>query len=141
MKMRVIVAGSRDFVDYELMKVELDSILQHVLPNVIIVSGRAKGADQLGERYADERSIQKTFFPADWRNLDVPGAVIKQNAYGKYNAKAGTDRNEQMAVYTAAKGYGALVAFWAGDAGGTSNMIKTAERFQLQVRTVRWSRK
>jgi len=139
--MRVIVAGNRDFNDYVLMKAQLDVILQHVLPNVIIISGKAKGADQLGERYADERGLQKAFFPANWKNLDAPGAVIKQNAYGEYNARAGNDRNEQMAVYAHNGDNGALVAFWAGDKGGTSNMIKIAEKYQLQIRTVRWNRK
>ena len=136
--LRVIVAGSRDFTNYEQLKAELDAILIHVLPNVIIVSGKAKGADTLGERYAAERGLKVASFPADWKNLNVPDAVIKQNSYGKYNAKAGTDRNVQMAEYASAEGNGALVAFWKGNKGGTSHMIKTADEIGLQKRVVRW---
>jgi hypothetical protein len=138
--LRVIVAGSRDFTDYNLLKEQLDAIFIDVLPNVTIVSGRAKGADTLGEKYADERGLQKALFPADWKNLDAPGAVIKRNAYGEYNAKAGTDRNVQMAEYAGAQGKGVLVAFWAGDKGGTYHMIQTAKDRGFQVRVVNWSR-
>ena len=140
MKIRVIVAGSRDFNDYELMKNQLDIIFQNVSPNVIIVSGKARGADTLGEKYADENGLQKAPFPADWKNLEAPGAVIKQGLYGPYNAKAGPDRNIKMAEYAAEQGNGAVVAFWAGDKGGTYHMIKTGKEYGLQVRVIEWSR-
>jgi len=45
---KVIVAGSRGFNNYEL----LDNILKGKYPNIEIVSGIAKGADKLGERFA-----------------------------------------------------------------------------------------
>ena len=45
----VIVAGSRTFADYELLKQTLDHLLQNKT-DVEIVSGGARGADQLGER-------------------------------------------------------------------------------------------
>ena len=138
--LRVIVAGNRDFADYELLKIQLDLILQNVSPNVIIVSGRARGADTLGERYADEKGLQKALFPAEWNSLDVPGAVIKQGPYGLYNVKAGPDRNVKMAEYAGAEGKGVLVAFWAGDRGGTYHMIQTAKKLGFQVRVVEWSR-
>jgi hypothetical protein len=140
MEMRVIVAGSRDFSDYNMMKIQLDAILQNVAPNVIIVSGRARGADTLGEKYADENGLQKALFPADWKNLEAPGAVIKQGPYGPYNAKAGFDRNIKMAEYAAENGNGAIIAFWAGDKGGTYHMVETGEKYKLQVRIIEWRR-
>jgi len=139
--LRVIVAGNRDFSDYNLMREQLDMILKDVMPSVTIVSGRARGADKLGERYADERGLQKALFPADWNNLEAEGAVIKQNAYGKYNAKAGSERNARMAEYAGAEGQGVLVAFWNGNKGGTYDMIQISKNLGFQVRIINWSRK
>ena len=49
---RVIIAGSREFSDYEKLKENCDRILQEKLEDedshVIIVSGHARGADTLG---------------------------------------------------------------------------------------------
>lgn len=48
----VIVAGTRYFNDYNLMRTKLDCFLKN-LTNVEIVSGAARGADTLGEHYID----------------------------------------------------------------------------------------
>lgn len=47
--MRVIIAGGRDFNDYELLKEKCDYYLQN-LKDIIIVEGEANGADLLGKR-------------------------------------------------------------------------------------------
>ena len=44
--MKVIVAGSRNFNDYNLLKNKLDVILSNQ-KEVIIVSGTARGADKI----------------------------------------------------------------------------------------------
>lgn len=54
--MRVIIAGGRDFNDYELLKTEVNSLIREE-SHVIIVSGQARGADRLGERYAEEQGL------------------------------------------------------------------------------------
>lgn len=46
------VIGSRTFTDYDLVKKELDN---YVISK--IVSGGAKGADRLAEKYAHENNI------------------------------------------------------------------------------------
>ena len=46
--MKIIVAGSRTFDDYTLLKEKLDFFLKNQ-KDVVIVSGTAKGADKLGE--------------------------------------------------------------------------------------------
>ena len=51
--MKVIIAGSRDFNDYTSLKNKMDIILKNQ-KDVTIVSGTARGADKLGERYAGE---------------------------------------------------------------------------------------
>jgi hypothetical protein len=59
--MKVIVAGSRGFRDYELVCKTLDDMKIST-----IISRCARGADKLGERYAHERGIPLEQFPARW---------------------------------------------------------------------------
>ena len=115
--MNVIVAGSRTFDDYRLLRYKLDQILANKLPDVVIVSGGARGADTLGERYAQERGLPVKQFPADW------------DTYGK---RAGYLRNEEMAGYA-----DALVAFWDGSSNGTRHMIDLMQG--KPVRVIRFS--
>lgn len=112
---RVIVAGTRSFDDYELMSSKLDRLLA-TLTDVEVVSGKAPGADTLGERYAKERSYLLKEFPADWK---------------KYRNPAGHIRNTTMAWYATH-----LVAFWNGTSPGTRDMIRLAEKEGLQTRTI-----
>jgi len=110
---KVIVAGGRYFNDYELLKNKLDYILQNKLPNVEIVSGTAKGADTLGERYAKENNLGIHRKPADW------------DTFGK---SAGYRRNAEMADYS-----DGCVCFWDGKSRGTKHMIDLAKRKVLNV--------
>lgn len=116
---RVIVAGSRDFCDYELMKSKLDKLLARYDPqDLTIVCGEARGADSLGKRYAEERGISVKSFPAEWE---------------RYGKSAGYKRNVQMA-----ENADALVAFWDGKSRGTRHMIDIAIDHGLQVRIIRY---
>ena len=113
---KVIVAGSRDFNDYKLLKEKLDVVLSNKV-EIEIVSGGARGADKLGEVYAKERNLSCKVFPADW------------DAHGK---SAGYKRNAEMAEYA-----DALVAFWDGKSKGTGHMIDLAEKKRIQIRVVK----
>ena len=62
---KVIIAGSRDFTDYPLLCSFADQTLAGA-ENIEIVSGGARGADALGERYARERRYGLKVFPAEW---------------------------------------------------------------------------
>ena len=115
MPFRVIVAGSRDFSDYELLKSKLDSLLSNK-NDIEIVSGTCKGADLLGERYGNENNYPINKFPADWKT------------FGK---RAGPLRNKEMADNA-----DALIAFWDGTSRGTSGMIEIAKSNGLQVRVI-----
>ena len=118
-KYKVIIAGCRDFADYELLKEKCDFYLQNKKPeNIVIVSGHARGADALGERYAQERGLQLETCPADRKAHD---------------RAAGPIRNAQMADVA-----DALIAFWDGKSRGTKNMIDTATKRGLQVAVVRY---
>ena len=92
--MKVIIAGGRDFNDYDLLCRKADKILSRQ-SEVEIVSGTAKGADKLGEMYAKERHFSIKRFPADW---------------GTFGNAAGYRRNVEMAIYA-----DALIAFWDGE--------------------------
>lgn len=115
---RVIIAGGRDFDDYLLLCKTMDKLLVNVTERIIIISGTARGADSLGERYAAEKGYEVRRFPADWE---------------KYGKSAGYRRNERMAEYA-----DALVAFWDGESRGTANMISLAEKRGLKVRVKRY---
>lgn len=118
-KCRVIIAGCRDFDDYELLKEKCDYFLQdEKKEDVVIISGHASGADAFGERYAQERGFQLETYPADWK------------AHGR---AAGPIRNARMA--SAAN---ALIAFWDGKSRGTKNVIETAKNHNLKVVVVRY---
>lgn len=115
---RVIIAGSRSFSDYELLRAKCDSILapKAGTHDVVVLSGTAKGADRLGERYAKERGFEIRQFPAGWAT------------FGK---SAGVVRNHEMA-----KNADALIAFWDGKSKGTKNMIEKSRRLGLAVSTI-----
>ncbi len=116
--MKVIIAGSRIFNDYEILHQKCDYILSKV-SEVEIVSGTAYGADKLGKRYANEKGYRLTQFPADWE---------------KYGKSAGYKRNEEMAKYA-----DSLIAFWDGKSKGTKHMIDLAERYKLKVIVVTYN--
>ena len=111
--MKIIIAGSRTFTDYKKLCEVCDQILQDQ-NNIEIVSGAYyRGADKLGEKYATEKGLKLTKFPADWK---------------RFGRAAGPKRNEQMANYA-----DALVAFWDGKSRGTKNMIDLAEQLGLHL--------
>ena len=117
---RVIIAGTRDFSNYELLKEKCDNILstKRQDSNIVILSGTAKGADRLGERYARERGFLLRRFPADW---------------DKDGNKAGPIRNAKMADNA-----DALIAFWNGTSRGTAHMIMTAKEKGLATRVINY---
>lgn len=124
-----IIAGSRFATKAEVY----DAIAQSGVADqiTVVVSGKcSQGGDLYGEEWADEHAIPVVPFPADWNNLNVPGAVVKVRNGKPYNARAGFDRNEQMAKY-AAEHNGCLIALLKGESNGTMDMIKRAKRHKL----------
>ena len=108
--MRIIIAGTRTSVNMDHLEVAIQK--SGWTPKVII-SGTAKGADQLGEQWARENSVPVKQFKPDW------------SQYGK---AAGPKRNREMA-----ENADALIALWDGKSKGTKNMIETAEKLGLKV--------
>lgn len=120
--MRIIVAGGRDFDDYDLVCKSLDEFLKDKdKSEVEIVSGRAIGADRLGERYAEEHDLNCVKFEAKWFGL---------------GRRAGIVRNGQMAEYASEDYNGTLFAFWNGMSKGTKNMIDQASEKELDIHII-----
>lgn len=117
--MKVIIAGSRCFKDYDLLKKvcdrELDPYERHknIYGDIEIVSGGAHGADLLGEKYANEKKYPIKRFPANWE---------------KYGKSAGHVRNSEMGKYA-----NALIAFWDEVSPGTKSMIKIATNNEFKL--------
>lgn len=115
--MKLIIAGSREFDDYDyLVKVLKNSNLINTVEEV--VCGMARGADLLGQRWAEEHNIPVKEFPADW------------NSYGK---RAGFIRNEQMAYY----GTTSLI-FWDGLSRGSKHMIGISRKVGLPTYVINY---
>lgn len=85
--------------------------------------------DILGALWGIISGVSVKYFPADWDNIQVPGAVIRYRRDGKsYNAKAGPDRNEKMAEYA-----DALILVWTGQSKGSGNMLAQAQKHGLKI--------
>ena len=59
---RVIIAGGRDFDDYQLLKATMDKLLCNITDEITVVCGQAKGADTLGEQYAMEKGYAIDYY-------------------------------------------------------------------------------
>ena len=123
--MKVIIAGSRDITDYNVVEEAMDSLmegfgtstnpseLERMLPITEVVSGTARGADRLGEEWANNYDIPIKRMPANWKH------------HGK---SAGYIRNSEMAMYA-----DALVALWDNKSRGTGHMIDLAYKYDIPV--------
>lgn len=121
---RLIIAGSRDFDDYELLEREANLYLSKIINGldksitelVEIVSGGARGADNLGERYAKEHKIPLKIFKADWE---------------KHKKSAGYIRNEEMAKYS-----NYCIIFNIGRSKGSVHMENIAKKYNLGLKVI-----
>lgn len=115
--MKLIIAGGRDFSDFNLLTKEADAFISG--RECLIISGGAKGADDLGERYAKLRGHQLKRVLAEW---------------DKYGKSAGHKRNRVMGEQASH-----LLAFWDGTSKGTGGMIGIAKTLSLVTRVVGYS--
>ena len=99
--MKLIIAGSHTFTDYQLLCQTL-APERHRITQVI--TGGAKGADQLGYRWACKHTIRHQLFRADWE---------------RFGRSAGLRRNHQMV-----QAGDVLIAFWDGRSSGTAHMVQ-----------------
>ena len=126
-ELRIIVAGSRDFNDYELLKREVLNIVKHdnrPKDYVKVISGGARGADTLGERFAKEFRLEIKRFIPDWDGLGKRAGYVRNVEMAKFAVE---DNNDGM-----------LIAFWDGQSRGTKHMIDLANKYGLEVHVVNY---
>jgi hypothetical protein len=112
--MKLAIVGSRDFNDYEFLKKTVEPIKKNV---TLVVSGGAKGADSLGERWAKENNIPTQIFYPDW------------NKYGK---SAGFKRNVEIV-----DNCDAVVAFQINESKGTQHTINIATDKGKKIKVIK----
>lgn len=112
---KVIIAGGRDYENYNELECVADHMLEKLMDthDIVIISGGARGADAMAMRYANHRGFELIVMPADW------------DTHGK---SAGYKRNAQMAEAATH-----LIAFWDGVSRGTKHMIDIAHSMKIKV--------
>jgi len=100
--LKLAVVGSRSFDNYFIMEQTLTPHLPFVL-----VSGGAKGADSLAERFAQENDLETIIHFPEWK---------------KYGRRAGYVRNTFIV-----RDCDKLVAFWDEKSKGTKMTIDLAK--------------
>ena len=86
--------------------------------DIVIISGAARGADTLGEKYAKERGYEIESHPANW------------DLYGK---SAGYKRNVEMV-----ENADAAIFFWDGESRGTKHSINLSKEKGIPYRIIRY---
>ena len=102
--MKVLICGSRTITNYTLVE---DTILAAPFTISTVISGGARGVDELAERFAKEHHIPIEIHRPDWA------------AYGK---AAGMIRNTDMVAAA-----DAVIAIWDGKSRGTLDSINKAK--------------
>lgn len=111
--MKLAIIGSRIFNDYKLLQETLE-LYKHKI--TLVVSGAAKGADSLGEKWALKNNIQTLIFPAEW---------------DKYGKRAGYIRNEDII-----KNCDCCIAFWDGKSTGTKHSISLCKKYDKPCKII-----
>lgn len=115
--MKLGVVGSRTFNDYDLLKRYLDLI--HNREKIsFIVSGGAKGADKLSERWALENNVETIIFIPDWE---------------KYKKAAGFIRNKDIITES-----DKVIAFWDNISKGTLSSINLSKEQNKKIIVVKF---
>ena len=111
----LVVSGSRNFSNASIIAQYLQQALQKQ-PNLVLVSGGAKGADHLVQQWASNNHVPCLVVPAKWH---------------KFGKAAGPIRNNFML----AMAHG-LLAFPQTTSKGTFSVIKQAKKLGLPTKVV-----
>ncbi len=116
MSMKIVVAGCRNYENFPEAEEFISLVLSRFPKDTdfIIFSGKCKGADRLGEIYAEKMGFKVQYFPADWE---------------KYGRAAGPKRNKEMA-----KACDFVICFWDGKSRGTKSMISLARKYNKPLK-------
>ena len=112
--MKLAIIGSRTFDNYNLLIETLEPYKSKI---TLVVSGAAKGADSLGEKWAIQNNIETLIFSADWE---------------KHGKKAGFIRNEDII-----KNCDCVIAFWDGESKGTKHSLLLCEKYNKPYKIIK----
>lgn len=122
-----MIVGTRTFDDYDTLKSIMDKMLVNKQEkDIVIVSGGARGADSLAERYAHENGHQLIVFPANW---------------DEEKNRAGYNRNERMHEYLAKKEDKGVIAFWDGASKGTTHSFQLSKQYHNPMKCYNYKKK
>src|SRR5207244_12929544 len=96
-----------------------DAPSARIVPDTIaqVLTGGARGADQLGYRWAWKHAIRHQLFRTEWE---------------RFGKSAGVRRNHEMA-----QAGDMLLAFWDGRSAGTQHMISCMQQLGKPVVVIR----
>ena len=113
---RIVVAGCRDFNDYNIVSEYISRCISRIKNDyeLVFVSGGCRGADMLGERFANENGYKIERHIANWK---------------LYGRSAGPKRNKEMVEVS-----DYVICFWDGKSKGTKTTIEFAKRLKKELR-------
>lgn len=115
--MKVLVCGSRDWTD----EGKIVERLVKLPRGTEIISGGARGADQLAATIGRGLGFNVTEFPAEWRDRD-----------NLYRPWAGKERNLRMLD----ENPDLVIAFWKNGSTGTLHTKSNAEARGIEVEVI-----
>lgn len=128
-----IIAGSREYCDYGEFSSIVTSLFKNFdYNNLVIISGGARGADKMAERFCKENHIKNIVMNAEWDKYRKP--------FNKFNP-AGFIRNRQMHKYMidhADFDHRGCICFWDNDGRGTSNNFALCQEFNTKLVIYDW---
>lgn len=118
MTKRVVVAGCRNFNEYEKAKKYINICISNIKTKyeLIFLSIGCQGADSLGERFAKENGYKIERYLADWK---------------KFGKSAGPKRNKEMADVA-----DFVICFWDNKSLGTKSMVEYAKEFNKPLKII-----
>ena len=121
--MKIAVIGGRDFNDYP----TLSFIVSEHKPSMLI-SGGAKGADALAEKFSRDFGTPIKVYRANWNDFTPPCKILKNKWGQMYNALSGMNRNTKII-----EDCDMVIAFWNGVSTGTKDSIEKAKALNKKV--------
>lgn len=114
---KLAIVGSRGFNDYDLLEKTINE--NYKIDQIeAIVSGGARGADSLGEKYAEKNNINKEIHLPDWK---------------KYGRGAGFVRNKDIV-----DACDSIILFWDGSSKGTMHSMRLAQKAGKKIHLIEY---
>lgn len=114
-KKSIAIIGSKSFNDYNLLK---SAMMPYIDKCDNMISGYSKGADKLGEKWADEYDIEKLIFKPDYEKHKESAEIIRN--------KTIIDNSDL------------IICFWDGSSKGTKYSIDLSQELGKDILIVRF---